>query len=105
MTLTTMSSQMVIQKPIYSSSDSLFKILPPAIGGLFYGVSSRSGLGRASNMRSENKNLNLETDKFASTPPFSKKHLTGVILHLTFGRNFSKTIWWELFQKAFSGNF
>ncbi len=29
----------------------------PAIGGIFYSVSSGSGLGRASNTRSENKNL------------------------------------------------
>jgi hypothetical protein len=58
----------------------------PAIGGLFYGVSSGSGLGRASNTHSENKNLYLETDEFSSTPPFSKKQLAGAILHLTFGR-------------------
>jgi hypothetical protein len=57
----------------------------PAIGGIFYGVSSGSGLGRASNTRSENKNLYLETDKFASTPPFSKKAFGGSISGVTFG--------------------
>ena len=36
---------------------SCLKYPPPAIGGLLYGVSSGSGLGRASNTRSENKNL------------------------------------------------
>ena len=35
----------------------------PAIGGLFYGVACGSGLGRASNTRSENKNLYLETSE------------------------------------------
>ena len=30
---------------------------------------------------------------------FQKKHLAGAILWVTFGGNFSKTIWRELFQK------
>jgi hypothetical protein len=45
------------------------------------------------------KIYNLETGEFASTPPFSKKHLAGAISQYTFGGNFSKTIWRELFQK------
>ena len=57
----------------------LFKIPPPAIGGLFYSVACGSVLGRASNARSETKIYNLETGEFASTPPFSKKHLAGAI--------------------------
>ena len=36
---------------------------------------------------------------------FQKKHLAGVMQCLTFGGNFSKTIWRELFPKTFSGNF
>ena len=52
----------------------------------------------------------LETDEFASTPPFLKKPLAGAILHYKsarerFSGNFSKTIWRELFQKTFGGNF
>jgi hypothetical protein len=31
------------------------------------------------------KFYNLETNKYSTTPPFSKKHLAGVILHYTFG--------------------
>ena len=52
---------------------SCLKYPTPAIGGLFYGVSSGSRLGKASNTRSENNNLYLETNKYSSTPPFSKK--------------------------------
>jgi hypothetical protein len=48
----------------------------------------------------------LETNEYSSTPPFSKKHLAGVISGGTFGGNISKTIWREHFQKTFfSGNF
>ena len=83
----------------------LFKIPPPAIGGLFYGVACGSVLGRAYNARSETKIYNPETDEFASTPPFSKKSLGGSYLGGPFGGNFSKTIWRELFRKTFSGNF
>jgi hypothetical protein len=38
-------------------STTALKYPTPAIGGLFYGVASGSVLGRASNARSENKNL------------------------------------------------
>jgi len=55
----------------------------PAIGGLFYGVASISVLGR--HVFRIQKIYNLETGEFASTPPFSKKHLAGAIIHLTFG--------------------
>ncbi len=56
--------------------------------------------------RVQKTKIYLETDEFASTPPFSKKHLAGVISCITFGGNFSKTIWRELFQKNtfFGGN-
>jgi hypothetical protein len=64
---------------------------------ILYGVSSRSGLGRASNTLSENKNLYLETNEYYSMPPFSKKTLGGSILGVTFGGNF--------FKKTFGGNF
>ncbi len=51
------------------------------------------------------KIYNLETDEFASTPPFSKKTLGGRYLAVHFGGNYSKTIWRELFQKnTFGGN-
>jgi hypothetical protein len=78
----------------------LFKIPPPAIGGLFYGVSSGSGLGRASNTRSENKNLYLETNEYSSTPPFSKKAFGGSYLRVKSAR---EIIWRELFKKTFGG--
>jgi hypothetical protein len=78
----------------------LFKIPPPAIGGLFYGVSSGSGLGMASNTRSENKNLYLETNKYSRNLPFSKKHLAGVISWVTSAR---EIIWRDFFKKTFGG--
>jgi len=81
-----------------TNSQSGLKYPHPAIGGLFYGVSSGSGLERASNTRLENKNLYLETDEYSSTPPFSKKHLVGVI-------NFALQVCAGTFQKLFGGNF
>jgi hypothetical protein len=90
------TSRCFISMKLHSSFHSSFKKKPPAIGGLFYGVSSGSGLGRASNTRSENKNLYLETDEFASTPPFSKKPLAGA---------FRSTVWRELFKNYLAGTF
>jgi hypothetical protein len=89
---------------------SCLKYPTPAIGGLFYGVSSGSGLGRASNTRSENKNLYLETDEFASTPPFSKKPLAGAFRASSLRGNllagtFQKNIWREFFKKYLAGTF
>jgi hypothetical protein len=71
-------------------------------------------LGRASNTRSENKNLNLETDEFASTPPFSKKAFGGSNFAPQFWRElfknylagiFQKNIWREFFKKYLAGTF
>ena len=52
--------------------------------------------------RVQKTKIYLETDEFASTPPFSKKHLAGVISHYKsarerFGGNF--------FKKTVGGNF
>jgi len=55
--------------------------------------------------RVQKTKIYLETDEYSSTPPFSKKTFGGSYLGVTFGGNFSKTIWRELFQKTFSGNF
>jgi hypothetical protein len=51
------------------------------------------------------KIYNLETDEFASTPPFSKKAFGGSISQVTFGGKISKTIWRELFKKHLAGTF
>ena len=84
--------------PVHSG----LKYPTPAIGGLFYGVACGSGLGRASNTRSENKNLYLETDEFASTPPFKKKTFGGSYLRVKSAReHFSG----NFFKKTFGGNF
>ena len=49
------------------------------------------------------KIYNLETGEFvANTRHFQTKHLAGVILWDTFGR---ETIWREYFKKSFGGNF
>jgi hypothetical protein len=55
--------------------------------------------------RVQKTKIYLETDEYSSTPPFSKKHLAGVISQDNSGRNFSKTIWRELFQKHLAGTF
>jgi hypothetical protein len=62
-------------------------------------------LGRASNTRSENKNLYLETDEYSSTPPFSKKHLAGAILQYILAGTFQKLFGGNFFKKTFGGNF
>jgi hypothetical protein len=38
--------------------------------------------------RVQKTKIYLETDEFASTPPFSKKHLAGVISWFLFGGKF-----------------
>jgi hypothetical protein len=70
-----------------------------------YGVSSGSGLGRASNTRSENKNLYLETDEYSSTPPFSKKAFGGSISGDRLAGTFQKLFGGNFFKKTFGGNF
>ncbi len=46
------------------------------------------------------KIYNLETDEFASTPPFSKKPLAGAISQYKSAR---EIIWREFFKKTFGG--
>ena len=58
--------------------------------------------GEGSGARQKPK-TNLETDEFASNPPFSKNHLAGVISHGTFGGNdgFKKNWKPGIFKKSF----
>ena len=69
----------------------------------------------------QKKNLYLETDEFASTPPFSKKSVQlevtfggtsqpgvtfgGNIFKKTFGGKLSNTIWREIFKYYLVGTF
>jgi hypothetical protein len=55
--------------------------------------------------RVQKTKIYLETDEFASTPPFLKKYLAGVISGVTFGRELFKNYLAGTFQKTFSGNF
>jgi hypothetical protein len=78
----------VTTKPVYLQT--CLKYPTPAIGGLFFGVSSGSGLGRASNSFQhafrKQKSI-LETDEFVTdTRHFQKKHLAGAILCLKSAR-------------------
>ena len=58
----------------------LVKNTPHAPGRLFVGVAPRKHVGEGSDMCSETKNFNLDSDEFGSNPPFLKTNLAGVIL-------------------------
>ena len=67
----------------------LVKNTPHAPGRLFVGVAPRKHIEEGSNIRSETKIFNLDSNEFGSNPPLKK--MAGVISSYTF--------WWE--QLAF----
>ncbi len=69
---------------------------PPCHWRTFLWCCIRTRVGEGFQRAFRNKNLYLETNKYSSTPPFSKKPLAGAILQVTFGR---EIIWRDLFQK------
>ena len=57
-------------------------------------------------MRVQKTNIyDLETGEFASTPPFSKKHLAGAILCNRLAGNFKKLFGGNFFKKHLAGTF
>jgi hypothetical protein len=74
---------------------------------LFVGVAPRKHIGEGSDMGSETKIFNLNSDEFGTNPPFSKKCPAISILQYTFwweqsefflllGGKFLVAFWWEL---------
>jgi hypothetical protein len=74
---------------------------PHAPGRLFVGVAPRRHVGEGSNVRSETKISNLDSDEFGSNPPFKKRfrhfHFVVQLLAGTMDLKQSKT--WNFLKK------
>ena len=79
----------------------LVKNTPQAPGRLFVGVAPRKHVGEGSNVRSETKIFNLDSDEFGSNPPFfnqfrSPQTAGTEVCFKSIGGKCHVTFWWEL---------